>query len=179
MNNKLFQGLLMGALLWQGTAVFIADAAPAKPAKPAKPAAKPAAKPEAKAEPEQVILSSTLIRDAGIRYELTSCKREGETPVVVCRLLLTNKKKDDVAVSFKVAGTRFIDKDGEEYRAKEVKIGSVKSDSEAENTLISDTPTRATVTFDAPPANVLTMRVLAINHSPGSSLKFRDVKIGK
>jgi hypothetical protein len=173
MKNKLFQGLLLGSLLFQGVIIAPVDAAPKKPV------IKPVAKPETKAETEQVVVSDTLIRDGGIRYELTSCRREGETPQVVCRLLLTNKKKDDIAVSFKVAGTRFIDKDGEEYRAKEVKIGSVNGESEAENTLISDTPTRATVIFDAPPANVATMRVLAINHSPGSSLKFRNIKIGK
>jgi hypothetical protein len=169
MNNKLFPGLVLGSLLLQGAVIFVAEAVPKKPV----------AKPAAKAEPEQVILNDTTIRDDGIRYELTSCRREGETPVVVCRLLLTSKKKDDTNVSFKIAGTRFIDKDGEEYKAKTVKIGSVESESEAENSLISDTPTKALVTFDAPPANVVTMRVLAINHSPGSNLKFRNIKIGK
>jgi hypothetical protein len=168
MNNKLFRGLLVGSLLFQGVILATVDAAPKKPA------AKPA-----KTEPEQVVVNDTLIKDGGIRYELTSCRREGETPAVVCRLLLTSKNKEDVTVSFKVAGTRFIDKDGEEYKAKKVKIGSVEGDTEAENSLISDTPTRATVTFDAPAENVVTMRVIAINHTPGSSLKFRNIKIGK
>jgi hypothetical protein len=166
MNKKLFQGLLVGSLLFQGVILTTVNAAPKKPA----------AKPE-KTEPEQVVVNDTLIKDSGIRYELTSCRREAET--VICRLLLTNKKKEDVPVTFKVAGTRFIDRDGEEYKAKKVKIGSVESDADAENSLISDTPTRATVTFDAPPENVVTMRVIAINHTPGSSLKFRNIKIGK
>jgi hypothetical protein len=171
MNNKLFQGILLGSLLFQGVIISAVDAAPKK-----RPIVEVAPK---KTTPDQVVVDDTTVKDSGIRYELTSCRREGETPMVVCRLLLTNKKKDDITVSFKVAGTRFIDKDGEEYQAKKVKIGSIEGDAEAENSLISDTPTRALVTFDAPPANVLTMRVLAINHAPGSSLKFRNIKIGK
>jgi hypothetical protein len=187
MKNPLFTGILAAAMLWNGVSIFSAIAAPnqskisqKKPVrKPAttKPEAKPEVKPEAKVEPTQTMVNSTTIKDSGIRYDLTSCKREGEN--VACRLLLTNKKKDDVAVSFKVAGTRFIDKDGEEYRAKEVRIGSARSETEAENTLISETPTKAMVIFDAPPTNVATMRALAIAHSPGNTLKFRDVKIEK
>ncbi len=168
MNNKLFQGLLIGSLLFQGAVILAADAAPKKTE---------STKPATKAEPGQLIVSDTIIKDSGVRYELTSCKREGETPVVVCRLLLTNLKKEDLAVSFKSAGTRFIDRDGEEYKAKKVKIGSVDGD-DAENSLIAGTPTKAAITFDAPAANVLTMRVIAINHSPGTSLKFRNIKIG-
>jgi hypothetical protein len=192
MNNQFFCGILLGSLLIPSTTIF-ADVVGAKPttkptkqAKP-KPTAKPETKPKpeaeakpkpaAKAEPEQVVLSSTTIKDSGIRYELTGCKREGDS--VVCRLLLTNKKKEDTAVTLKVAGTRFIDRDGEEYKAKKAKVGSVEGDADAENTLIADIPTKASVTFDAPPANVVTMKVLAISHSPGNTLKFRDVKIGK
>jgi hypothetical protein len=194
MNNQFFCGILLGFLLLPSTTIFadVAGAKPTtKPTKQAKPKptaqpeakpkpeaeAKPKPKPEAKAEPEQVALSSTTIKDSGIRYELTGCKREGDS--VVCRLLLTNKKKEDTAVTLKVAGTRFIDRDGEEYKAKKAKVGSVEGDADAENTLITDTPTKASVTFDAPPANVVTMKVLAISHSPGNTLKFRDVKIGK
>jgi hypothetical protein len=184
MNNKLFQGLLLGSLVFQGVVIFSADAAtPHRPKillkKPAtKPVVKPAAKPEA--DP-QVAISKTTIQDNGVRYELTGCRREGTATAgtVVCRLLLTNKKKSDVATSLKVAGTRFIDRDGEEYLAKEVKLGSIKSETEAENTLISDIPTKATVTFDAPAANVATMRALAVSHTPGATLKFLDVKILK
>jgi hypothetical protein len=187
MNNKLFQGLLIGSLVFQGVVIFSADAAtPNRPKlllkKPAKPVVKPAAKPETKPEAEPpVVISKTTIQDNGVRYELTGCRREGAATAatVVCRFLVTNRKKSDVAASLKVAGTRFIDRDGEEYLAKEVKLGSIKSETEAENTLISDIPTKATVTFDAPAVNVSTMRVLAINHSPGNTLKFLDMKIGK
>jgi hypothetical protein len=179
MNNKLFQGLLLGSLVFQGVVIFSADAAtPNKPKLLLKKPVKPVAKPEA--EPP-VVINKTTIQDNGVRYELTGCRREGiaTEATVVCRLLVTNKKKNDTATSLKVAGTRFIDRDGEEYLAKEVKLGSVKSETEAENTLISNIPTKATVTFDAPAANVATMRVLAINHSPGNILKFLDMKIGK
>ncbi len=170
MNNKLFQGLLIGSLLLQGVVIISADAAPKKETvrKPTK--AKPA-----KAEPEQVVLGDTVIRDSGILYELTSCKREAET--LVCRLLLINKKKEDLPVSFKIAGTRFIDKAGDEYKATKVKIGSVDGD-EAENSLIPGIPLKASITFAAPPANVRTMLVIAISHSPGSSMKFRNIIIG-
>jgi hypothetical protein len=181
MHNQLFPGLLLGSLLLQGGIIFSANAAtPPSPQllvkKPIKPVVKPVAKPEA--EP-QVTVGKATIQDNGVRYELTGCRREGTATegTVVCRLLVTNKKKSDLAVSLKVVGTRFIDRDGEEYLAKEVKLGSVKSETEAENTLIADIPTKATVTFDAPPANVATMRALAINHSPGNNLKFLDVKI--
>jgi hypothetical protein len=183
MNNKLFQGLLLGSLVFQGVVIFSADAAtPNKPElllkKPAKPVAKPATKPEAELP---LAINKTTIQDNGVRYELTGCRREGTTTeaTVVCRLLVTNRKKSDLAVSLKVAGTRFIDRDGEEYLAKEVKLGSVKAEDEAENTLISGIPTKASVTFAAPAANVATMRVLAINHSPGNTLKFLDMKITK
>jgi hypothetical protein len=179
MNNQLFQGLLLGSLVFQGVVIFSADAAtPNKPKLLLKKPAKPVAKPEV--EPS-VAISKTTIQDNGVRYELTGCRREGTATeaTVVCRLLVTNKKKNDTAASLKVVGTRFIDRDGEEYLAKEVKLGSVKSETEAENTLISNIPTKATVTFDAPAANVATMRVLAINHSPGNILKFLDMKILK
>ncbi len=169
MNNKLFQGLLIGSLLLQGVVILAADAAPKKET------TKKPAKPEAKAEPEQVVLGDTVVRDSGILYELTSCKREADA--VVCRLLLINKKKEDLTVSFKIAGTRFIDKAGDEYKATKVKIGSVDGD-DAENSLIPGVPLKASVTFAAPPANVRTMVVIAINHSPGSSMKFRNVIIG-
>jgi hypothetical protein len=178
MNNKLFQGLLIGSLLLQGVVILAADAAPKKETtkKPntAKPA-KPADKPEPKPEPEQVVLGDTVVRDSGILYELTSCKREADT--LVCRLLLINKKKEDLPVSFKIAGTRFIDKAGDEYKATKVKIGSVDGD-EAENSLIPGVPLKASVTFAAPPAGVRTMVVIAISHSPGSSMKFRNIIIG-
>jgi hypothetical protein len=173
MNNKLFQGLLIGSLLLQGVVILAADAAPKKETTK-KPAAARPTKPEAKAEPEQVVLGDTVVRDSGILYELTSCKREAET--LVCRLLLINKKKEDIPVSFKIAGTRFIDRAGDEYKATKVKIGSVDGD-DAENSLIPGVPLKASVTFTAPPANVRTMVVIAINHSPGSSMKFRNVTI--
>jgi hypothetical protein len=179
MNNKLFQGLLLGSLIFQGIVIFSADAAtPDRPKLLLKKPAKPVIKTEA--EP-QLAISKTTIQDNGVRYELTGCRREGTATAgtVVCRLLVTNKRKSDVAASLKVAGTRFIDRDGEEYLAKEVKLGSIKGDSEAENTLISGIPTKATVTFDAPAVNVATMRVLTINHSPGNILKFLDMKILK
>jgi hypothetical protein len=182
MNNKLFQGLLIGSLLLQGVVILSADAAPKKEAtkkpttpKPAKPESKPESKPEAKPAPEQVVLGDTVVRDSGILYELTSCQREAET--LVCRLLLINKKKEDIPVSFKIAGTRFIDRAGDEYKATKVKIGSVDGD-DAENSLIPGVPLKASVTFTAPPANVRTMVVIAISHSPGSSMKFRNVTIG-
>jgi hypothetical protein len=175
MNNKLFQGLLIGSLLLQGVVILAADAAPKKETTKKPTTAKPA-KPESKPDPEQVVLGDTVVRDSGILYELTSCRREAET--LVCRLLLINKKKEDMPVSFKIAGTRFIDKAGDEYKATKVKIGSVDGD-EAENSLISGVPIKASVTFAAPPANVRTMVVIAINHSPGSSMKFRNITIGK
>ena len=170
MNNKLFQGLLIGSLLLQGVVIISADAAPKKETVKKPTTAKPA-----KAEPEQVVLGDTVVRDSGILYELTSCKREAET--LVCRLLLINKKKEDLPVSFKIAGTRFIDKAGDEYKATKVKIGSVDGD-EAENSLIPGIPLKASITFAAPPANVRTMLVIAISHSPGSSMKFRNIIIG-
>lgn len=183
MNNKFFQGLLLGSLVFQGCVIFSADAAtPNQPKlllkKPAKPAIKPATKPEA--DP-QVAINKATIQDNGVRYELTGCRREGAATAasLVCRLLVTNRKRIDVPASLKVAGTRFIDRDGEEYLAKEVKLGSIKGDAEAENTLLAGIPTKAMVTFDAPAANVATMRVLAINHAPGNILKFLDVKIIK
>ncbi len=165
MSNKLFQKLLIGSLLLQGVVVFTADAAPKKAA-----AQKPT-----KSEPEQVVISDTVVRDSGVVYELTSCKREAET--LVCRLLLISKKKEDLPVSFKIAGTRFIDKAGDEYKATKVKIGSTDGD-EAENSLIAGVPIKASVTFAAPPVNVRTMVVLAISHAPGSSMKFRNIIIG-
>lgn len=180
MNNKLFQGLLLGSLVFQGVVNFSADAA--APNRPKLLLKKPAAKPTDKTEVERPIaITKTIIKDNGIRYELTGCRQEGVAPAatVVCRFLVTNTKKSDTAASLKLAGSRFIDRDGEEYLAKEVKLGSIKSETEAENTLISDIPTKATVTFNAPAANVVTMRVLAINHTPGATLKFLDVKIGK
>jgi hypothetical protein len=170
MNNKLFQGILIGSLLLQGVVIISADAAPKKATVKKPTTAKPA-----KAEPEQVVLGDSIVRDSGILYELTSCKRETET--LVCRLLLINKKKEDLAVSFKIAGTRFIDKAGDEYKATKVKIGSVDGD-EAENSLIPGVPLKASITFAAPPANVRTMVVIAISHSPGSSMKFRNIVIG-
>ncbi len=179
MNNQLFQGLLLGALVFQGVVIFSADAATpnrskVSATKPAKPTAKPEAEPP-------LVINKTTIQDNGVRYELTGCRRESAATAtsLVCRLLVTNRRKNDVAASLKVAGSRFIDRDGEEYLAKEVKLGSVKAEEEAQNTLIAGIPTKATVTFDAPAANVATMRVLAINHSPGDTLKFLDVKIGK
>jgi hypothetical protein len=174
MNNKLFQGLLIGSLLLQGVVILAADAAPKKETTKKPATAKPA-KPEAKPDPEQVVLGDTVVRDSGILYELTSCKREAET--LVCRLLLINKKKEDLPVSFKIAGTRFIDKAGDEYKATKVKVGSVDGD-EAENSLIPGVPLKASVTFAAPPVNVRTMVVIAISHSPGSSMKFRNITIG-
>jgi hypothetical protein len=170
MNNKLFQGLLIGSLLLEGIVILSADAAPKKEAVKKPTTAKPA-----RAEPEQVVISDSAIRDSGVVYELTSCKREAET--LVCRLLLISKKKEDLPISFKIAGTRFIDKAGDEYKATKVKIGSVEGD-EAENSLISGVPIKASVTFTAPPANVRTMVVIAISHSPGSSMKFRNIIIG-
>jgi hypothetical protein len=170
MNNKLFQGLLIGSLLLQGVVILAADAAPKKEA-----AKKPTTAKPTKSEPEQVVLGDTVIRDSGVLYELTSCKREAET--LVCRFLLINKKKEDLPISFKIAGTRFIDRAGDEYKATKVKIGSVDGD-DAENSLIPGVPLKASVTFAAPPANVRTMVVIAINHSPGSSMKFRNITIG-
>jgi hypothetical protein len=123
------------------------------------------------------VVNQSTIDDSGVRYELTSCKRAVES--LVCRFLLTNRNKNDVAVSIKANGTRFIDITGEEYLAKAVQIGSHKSDVAAESILIAQVPIRATVTFDAPAANVITLKVLAINHEPGSYLKFREVKIAK
>jgi hypothetical protein len=182
MHNQLFRVILLGSLVLQGVVIFSADAATPNRPKPmlkksTKPA-KPAAKPESDSP---VAVNKTTIQDNGVRYELTGCRRESTTAAatVVCRFLVTNRKKSDTAVSLKVAGTRFIDRDGEEYLAKEVKLGSVKGEAEAENTLISEIPTKAIVTFEAPAANVITMRALAINHTPGSTLKFLDVKIGK
>jgi hypothetical protein len=177
MNHLLASGLAIVCLSLPGlyTTAIPVDATPQLAKKPA---VKPKPTPEAKPAPaKQMIISATTIQEAGVRYSLSFCRRV-ETNVV-CRLALLNKNNKDTAVSLKVGGTRFIDKDGEEYLSKEVQIGSVKSESEAENTLISDVATKATVTFDAPPANVLTMAVLAINHSPGSTLKFRNVKIVK
>jgi hypothetical protein len=177
MNHLLASGLAIVCLSLPGlyTTAIPVDAAPRLAKKPAvKPRPAAAAKPE---EAKQTIISATTIQEAGVRYSLSSCRRV-ETNVV-CRLLLLNKNSKDTAVSLNVSGTRFIDKDGEEYQSKEVQIGSIKSESEAENTLISDISTKATVTFEAPPANVATMAVLAINHSPGGTLKFRNVKILK
>jgi hypothetical protein len=154
--------------------ILAADAAPKKEAT-TKPTTTKPAKVEAKPAPEQVVLGDTVVRDSGILYELTSCQREAET--LVCRLLLINKKKEDIPISFKIAGTRFIDKAGDEYKATKVKVGSVDGD-DAENSLIPGVPLKASVTFAAPPANVRTMVVIAINHSPGSSMKFRNVTIG-
>jgi hypothetical protein len=171
MNHLLVNGLTivsLSSLLGFYTTTISADAAP-KPARSTKPVVKP--------EPKQTNISRTTIQDNGVRYELSACRRIEAT--VVCRFSLVNKSGKDMAISFKTSGTRFIDKDGEEYLSKEVQIGSVKSESEAENTLIADVPTKATVTFDDPPVNVSTMAVLAINHSPGATLKFRNVKITK
>jgi hypothetical protein len=176
MNNKLFQGLLIGSLLLQGVVILAADAAPKKETTKKPTTAKPADKPEPKPETEQVVLGDSVVRDSGILYELTSCKRETDT--LVCRLLLINKKKEDLTISFKIANTRFIDKAGDEYKATKVKIGSVDGD-DAENSLIPGVPLKASVTFAAPPTNVRTMVVLAISHSPGSSsMKFRNIIIG-
>ncbi len=177
MNHLLASGLAIVCLSLPGlyTTAIPVDAAPRLARKPT---VKP--KPAAEAKPEmakQTSISATTIQEAGVRYSLSACRRV-ETSVV-CRLSLLSKNDKDTAVSLKVNGTRFIDKDGEEYLAKEVQIGSVKSESEAENTLISDVSTKATVTFDAPPVNVATMAVLAINHTPGGTLKFRNVKILK
>jgi hypothetical protein len=173
MNHLLVSSLTIIGLSLPGlyTTTTSANAVP-KPARSQKPAPKPE-----KPEPKQTTISKTTIQDNGVRYELTACRRV-ETSVV-CRLSLLNKGEKDIAVSFKTSGTRFIDKDGEEYLSKEVQIGSVKSETEAENTLISDVPTKGTITFDAPAPNVATMAVLAINHSPGATLKFRNVKITK
>jgi hypothetical protein len=182
MNHLLINGLLIAGLALPGMYVAtlpttaIAKAPRSTGKKPAPPATEPA-KPTAKPEPKQTIISKTTIQDNGVRYELSACRRIEAT--VVCRFSVTNKAEQDMPASFKVAGSRFIDRDGEEYLAKEVQIGSIRSESEAENVLISDISMKATVTFDAPPANVATMAVLAINHSPGSSLKFRNVKILK
>ncbi len=178
MNHLLASGLAIVCLLSLPGLYTTAIPVDAAPRSTKKPAVKP--KPAAVAKPEaakQTNVGATTIQEAGIRYSLSFCRRV-ETSVV-CRLSLLNKNEKDTAVSLKVSGTRFIDKDGEEYLSKEVQIGSVKSESEAENTLISDVSTKATVTFDAPPANVATMAVLAINHSPGGILKFRNVKILK
>jgi hypothetical protein len=172
MNHLLASGFAIVCLSLPGIA---ATAIPVQAAPQS--AKKPAVKPKPAAAAKQTNISATTIQEAGIRYSLSFCRRV-ETSVV-CRLSLLNKNDKDVAVSLQVNGTRFIDKDGEEYLSKEVQIGSVKSESEAENMLISDISTKATVTFDAPPANVATMTVLAINHSPGSILKFRNVKIIK
>jgi hypothetical protein len=180
MNHLLIKSLLIAGLSVSG--IYVATSAPNAIAKtPRTPVRKPtpAASEPAKPKPEakQTMINKTTIQDNGIRYELSACRRLEAT--VVCRLSLTNKGEQDVAASFKTAGSRFIDRDGEEYLAKEVQIGSLKSESETENTLISDVPMKATVTFDAPPANVATMAVLAINHTPGTTLKFRNVKIIK
>lgn len=179
MNHLLASGLAIVCLSLPGlyaTAIPV-DATPQQ-TKKQKPAVKPKPTPEAKPAPvKQTIINATTIQEAGVRYSLSACRRIETT--VVCRLSLLNKNDKDTAVSLEVSGTRFIDKDGEEYLAKEVQIGSVKSESKAENTLISGVSTKATATFDAPPANVLTMAVLAINHSPGNTLKFRNVKIVK
>jgi hypothetical protein len=183
MNHLLIKGLLIAGLSVSG--IYVATSAqnaiaktPRTPVKKPTPAASEPAKPTpAKPEAKQTMINKTTIQDNGIRYELSACRRLETT--VVCRLSLTNKSEQDIAASFKTAGSRFIDRDGEEYVAKEVQIGSLKSESETENTLISDVPMKATVTFDAPPANVATMAVLAINHAPGTTLKFRNVKIIK
>jgi hypothetical protein len=175
MNHLLVNGLAivsLSSLLGFYTTTISVDAAP-------KPAIKPIRKqkPVVKPDPAQTSIGKNTIQDNGVRYELGVCRRIEAT--VVCRLSLVNKSGKDMAINFKTSGTRFIDKDGEEYLSKEVQIGSVRSESEAENTLIADVPTKATVTFDDPPVNVTTMAVLAINHSPGATLKFRNVKITK
>jgi hypothetical protein len=193
MNHLLIKGLLIAGLSISG--IYVATSpqnaiaktprtpvkkptpAASEPAKPTPAASEPAKPTPAKPEAKQTMINKTTIQDNGIRYELSACRRLEAT--VVCRLSLTNKGEQDIAASFKTAGSRFIDRDGEEYLAKEVQIGSLKSESETENTLISDVPMKATVTFDAPPANVATMAVLAINHTPGTTLKFRNVKIIK
>jgi hypothetical protein len=175
MNHLLVNGLTivsLSSLLGFYTTTISADAAPKPSVKPAR-----STKPVVKPEPKQTNINRTTIQDNGVRYELSACRRIEAT--VVCRFSLVNKTEKDMAISFKTSGTRFIDKDGEEYLSKEVQIGSVKSESEAENTLIADVPTKATITFDDPPVNVSTMAVLAINHSPGATLKFRNVKITK
>jgi hypothetical protein len=146
-----------------------------------KPVVKPSAKPVLKAAPKkvptQIAVDKNTIEEGGVRYELTSCKRVSET--LVCRFLLTNNGVQDLAVALKVGGTRFIDITGEEYLAKEVNIGTSKSDGSAESILIPKVPIKATITFDEPAANVVTIKVLAINHEPGTALKFRDLKIVK
>jgi hypothetical protein len=172
MNHLLTNSLAIACLALSGLYAtnLSVDAAPNRstPRATAKP------KPEAA---KQTIVNNNTVQDAGIRYTLAACRRAEAK--LICRFSLLNKNSKDVAVSLTVNGTRFIDKDGEEYASNEVQIGSVKSESEAENTLISDVPTKASVTFDAPPANVATMAVLVVNHSPGSTLKFRNVKITK
>lgn len=147
-------------------------ATPKKTTTTKKPATTPKSEPSA-----QTVINKSTIDDSGVRYELTSCKRVVDS--LVCRFLLTNKSTKDITVAFKASGTRFIDITGEEYLAKEVQIGSNKSDTATESSLISQVPIKAMVTFDAPAANVVTLKVLAINHEPGNALKFREVKIAK
>jgi hypothetical protein len=138
---------------------------------------KPSTKAPSKKAPEQIAVDKNTIEESGVRYELTSCKRVSET--LVCRFLLTNNGLQDISVSLKAGGTRFIDITGEEYLAKEVNIGTSRNDSTVESILIPKVPIKATITFDEPATNIVTLKVLAISHEPGAALKFRDLKIIK
>jgi hypothetical protein len=174
MTHLLTKGLVIAGILGMGVWALTPSGTTAP--KPSRTNVKKPT-PPAKLESRPITISATEIQDSGIRYKLSACRRIDSS--LVCRLSIVNKNAQDISASLKTDGTRFIDRDGEEYLATGVQIGSTKSESEVENVLISDTPIKGVVTFDAPPANVATMAVLVINHSPGNNLKFRNVKIVK
>ena len=116
-------------------------------------------------------------------FELQECKTAGSS--VICEFLITNSGGDIelslYAGRFRNALTRIFDEGGNEYLAGQVRLGNKSSREDVRMLIVSDTPTKASITFDKVSPETSLIKLLEIRGFSNEPLKvqFRNLAINK
>lgn len=163
-----------------------APSTPAVPEPPVAPIPSPSV-PTPAISPTQTSANNLVVEDNNLRFELRSCNRSGGA--LICDVLVTNTGKEDVFVIFNasyssgIGNTRAIDTDGEQYEARNVKLGSNTNQAFIRTILIQGIPTKVRISFETSD-KINGLNVLVFGYGLGETyaakqhnVQFRNVQV--